>query len=41
MRSPLEKHQLLISVALGLLVLAAVPLHAGLRADPRVLSDDA
>ena len=30
----------LISVALGVLVLAAVPLHAALRADARVLSDE-
>jgi len=31
---------ILVSVALGVLVLAAVPLHAALRADARVLSDD-
>jgi hypothetical protein len=31
---------ILVSLALGVLVLAAVPLHGALRADPRVLSDD-
>jgi hypothetical protein len=31
---------ILVSLALGVLVLAAVPLHAAVRADPRVLSDD-
>jgi hypothetical protein len=35
-----EKRLLTVSVALGVLVLAAVPLHAGLRADPSVLSDE-
>lgn len=35
-----EKRLLMLSVALGVLVLAAVPLHAGLRADPSVLSDE-
>ena len=37
----LEKPVLFVSTALGLLVLAAVPLHAALRADERVLSDRA
>jgi hypothetical protein len=30
----------MVSLALGVLVLAAVPLHAALRADPSVLGDD-
>jgi hypothetical protein len=35
-----EKRLLMLSVALGVLVLATVPLHAVLRADPSVLSDE-
>ena len=34
---PLRRRLTSISLALGLVVLAAVPLHAALRADPRVL----
>jgi hypothetical protein len=30
----------MVSLALGILVLPAVPLHAALRADPSVLGDD-
>ena len=40
MRTVHEKRLLMLSLALGVLVLAAVPLHAALRADPRVLSDE-
>ena len=36
----LEKRLLVVSLALGVLVLAVVPLHAELRADRRVLSND-
>jgi hypothetical protein len=36
----LAKRLLLVSLALGVLVLALVPLHAELRADRRVLSND-
>ena len=36
-RTQLERRLLWISIALGVVVLAAVPLHAALRADPRVL----
>ena len=40
MRTVHEKRLLRLSVALGVLVLATVPLHAVLRADPNVLSDE-
>jgi hypothetical protein len=39
-RTQLERRLLWISLALGVVVLAAVPLHAVLRADPRVLEHE-
>ena len=40
MRTVHEKRLLMLSLALGVLVLAAVPLHAVIRADPSVLADE-